>query len=512
MGYILKDIATIKEPARISLSGLPNFIQLSSKTTGGTAFQARIVPVSTSYISITIQDSQSGIRNLVSTTEPANVEGSVFYLSTDILETTENIKAALLTDSYIAANFDVYSDIIWNSGTPTVNGVVLKAKEIGSEFNLTIAGSGATITFIATGASSDSIKGNAPVVEISVDMYRESTTAPIHTQPPSGSLGKPIITLTKSYNGLPIWFDLNGVAAQNINYLAPTGALNTWFDTGTLTAYRGLVRKSGYNNTPIYATEILYAISGYGELIDTLNFAEYVYTAAPIKTLTERPVVPYMKGQREYITFLLGAALTGKQISILQRAYTGTGVYIGSVTKAAVATSQLHAINSCAFDFTDLLTSYPDTVKLTATLSMGGALISEPLVYEVRPECLHTLNQFYFINRLGGWDTFNFDGPTVEDVKPNIETYNKTVTPAYTKAEGVEGVYLADLDQDFTIQGAPITYEVAEWLRQLVASKVIIDMEGRRIVIDEFTLKPQAGEYMTPVIKYRLSETFTNGY
>ena len=143
---------------------------------------------------------------------------------------------------------------------------------------------------------------------------------------------------------------------------------------------------------------------------------------------------------------------------------------------------------------------------------MGGALISEALVYEVRPECLHTLNQFYFINRLGGWDTFNFDGPTVEDVKPNIETYNKTVTPAYTKAEGVEGVYLADLDQDFTIQGAPITYEVAEWLRQLVASKVIIDMEGRRIVIDEFTLKPQAGEYMTPVIKYRLSETFTNGY
>lgn len=455
MGYILKDIAEITEPARVSLSGLPNFIKIASKTSGGTRYEVRIAPTSHTAVLVTIQDGGGGIRALQGTTDPEAVEGSVFFISTDPLETAENLKAALLNDSYIFANYDVYSDISWNAGAPTVNGVVVKAKDIGVEFNLTVTGAGATVTAISAGTSTDSLRGAEPIVEVSVDLYREEAGQYIHTAAPAGSLGTPIITLSKSYNGAPVWFDLNGIAAQNLsfswlndetagirkNYINPesfiegnysfvngnhvnginwlsinmqpvpdylkgqkmtlsgggivtsgvaavvvrdsggavilkiagdsaatfpmtftvplnaatwgftvanelnigqdptaahfvnsfqleVGASATsftpfdvwqWFNTGTATAYRALVRKGNFSQVPFYISEILYAITGYGYLENPRELLPYAYVNSPVKTLTERPTAPYVKGQKEYINFLIGTSLTGKQISLLQR-------------------------------------------------------------------------------------------------------------------------------------------------------------------------------------------------
>lgn len=512
MGYILKDIAEITEPARVSLSGLPNFIQIASKTSGGTRYEVRIAPTSPTAVLVTIQDGGGGIRAIQGTTDPEAVEGSVFFISTDPLETAENLKAALLNDNYIFANYDVYSDISWNAGAPTVNGVVVKAKDIGTEFNLTVTGAGATVTAISAGTSTDSIRGSEPIVEVAVDLYREDAGQYIHTAAPAGSLGAPIITLSKSYNGAPIWFDLNGIAAQNLQFTPPP-AIHTWFNTGTLTAYRALVRKGNFSQVPFYISEILYALTGYGDILEAKDFTPYIFVSDPIKTLTEKPATPYIYDQREFINILVGTPLTGKQIHLIRRAYDGAGRFLGSSTiGAALGSSNVKGINSFSFNFNVLLTTWPTTVKLTATLEMGGAMISEPLEYYVRPECLHIRNEFYFLNRLGGWDTFNFDGTTVEENRPINENYNRTVTPSYNNAQGVEATYLADLETVYTVQGAPVGEDVAEWLKQLLASKVILDMDGRRILIEDFTLRVTAGDMSIPTIKYRLSETYTNGY
>lgn len=509
MGYILKDIAIIQEPARVSLSGLPNFIRISSKTSGGTLFQSRIVPTSSAAILVTVQDSEGGIRVLLGTTDVEAVGGSVFFISTDAMETAENLKAALLNDSYMAANFDIFSDITWPAA---VNGVIIKAKDMGAEFNLIITAAGATVTAIASGTVNDTIRGNAPIVDVSADIYEESTAQYVHTGPPAGSLGKPLITLSKSYNGTPLWFDLNGIAAQNLAFAPPLVGNGIWFNTGTIKAFRALLRKGGYSQTPFFISEILYALTGFGKLDENVDLIPYVFTAASVKTLTDKPKTPYMVGQREFITFLLGAPLAGKQIGLLLRAFDGMGAYLGGITAAPSSTSVLHAVNSCAFSFNTILSQHPKAVTVSAAVTMGGALITEPQEYEVRPECLHVQNEFYFLNRLGGWDTFNFDGETVEDVKPVGETFTRTVTPTYNKAQGVEGVYLADLESVKTVQGTPVKKDVAEWLKQLVASKVILDKDGRRIIIEDFTLQVSSGELSTPIIKYRQSETFTNGY
>lgn len=509
MGYIIKDIATITEPARVSLSGLPNFIIFESKTAGGTKFKARIFPTSGTEIIITVQDNEGGVRALNGTLDPAEVGGVVFFISSEILDTVENIKAAFLTSAYITANFDVYNEIDWGGGAVTTGGVIIEAKDNGAEFNLVIGATGATVTTLAAGTDTDTISEGENIVEIAIDLYADTVTEPIHTAPPAGSLGAFIITLSKSYNGLPVWFDLNGIAAQNLAFTPPLP--DTWYNPGTLTAYRALARKGNYNQTPFYISEILYALSGYGALTDGREWLPYAYTAAPVPTLTEKPATPYRIGQREFLTFLLGAPLPGKQIGILQRAYDGAGAYLGAVTVGTVATSTLQAINTRQFTFDGLLSTYPDAVRVTASLVMGGAVISTPQEYDVRPECLHLQNEFYFLNRLGGWDTFNFDATTTEESKPVFETYARTVTPEYSAAQGVQGVHSADLETSLTVQGAPVSAEVSEWLKQLLASKVILDSEGRRVIVESFTLRETAGEDSAPIMRYRHSETFTNG-
>lgn len=512
MGYILKDIANILEPARLSLSGLPNFIQLSSKTASGTAYQSRITPTSATAISISLTDTDGGVRVITGTTDPEEVGAGVFFISSDLLERAENIKQALIEDPYIAANYNVFSDVSWNAGAPSVNGVIVQALANGAEFNLAVTATGATVTSITTGASSDTLKGEAPIVEIYVDLYREEVGSFLGNSDPAGSLGIPAITLSKSYNGAPVWFDLNGIVAQKLDFNTPSSDVGAWFDAGTVTAYRAMVRRGGYTNTPIYISDKLYALTGYGEVEEKIQLDDYAYKVAPIKLLTQRPVLPYIQGQREYITFLLGAPLTGKQVSILLRAYDGAGNFLASLQVGSVNTSQLNGVNCCAFNFDELMAENPTAVKLTAALTVRGALISNVVEYSVRPECLHKSKPFYFINRLGGWETFNFDGSTVEEVKPENASYSRTVTPEYDKAHGVEGLYYADIGSTYTVQGAPVSYEVAEWLKQMAAAKVVLDEEGRRVIVEDVTLRLSEGQTTIPVIKYRLSETYTNGY
>lgn len=506
MGYVINNIANITEPARLSLSGLPNFIQIASRTGGGSAYRGRITPTSQTSISVTVVDKAGGSRTITGTTDKTAVGGSVFYISTNPLETTENIKAALLNDAYISANYTVFSDISWNDGAPEVNGVLMVALEWGQEYNLVMTASGATIG-TANGNMNDSIKGSEPMVTISADVYAVESRY-IQDLPPNGEPGKHIVTLSKTYSGSPIWFDLNGVAAQNLGFEDPMKPINTWFGTGTYSAIRALLRKGNEVQTPFFVTEILYTLSGYGNLSDERELAGRAFRAAPVKTLTDRPETPYMKGQREYINFARGAALGGKVMQIIKRAYNGSGAYLGSRTVAGLRFENAFIINSCAFNFDDLLNAYPTAVKLTAALIMNGSIASEVLEYTVNPECFHSENVFHFINRYGGWDTFNFDGTIETSSKPENETYQRTVTPQYDAAHGVEGVYLSDVETVVAVEGAPVNSEIAEWLRQFAAAKVILNNEGRRIILEEFNLKISPGEMVVPAFKYRYSDDY----
>lgn len=515
MDYIIRDIAEITPPRRVTLAALPNFIQIASKPRTGEYYAATITPLSPSAVSVTVADNVGGARTFIGTLDPQRVGGQVFYLSADPLETAENLRAAMLADDWLAANYEIYTPLAWAGGGVTSTGVEIRSRGQGSAFNLNITAVGAMVNGVTPSSSSDSLKGNEPTADIYADIYAVDADHVGEFDRPAGrALGRRLVTLAKTYAGDPVWFDLNGIAAGAGPWNAPP-EVPGWFDAGTAQPYRAELIRGGYNRTPFYLSDVLWIVDGYGRLSADELAGAYVYDGDVIRLLTGRPVTPYVRGQREYLNFILedpykGTALDPFTVSVVYKAFDGTGEYLGAIQAHTQARETFHVVNSCVLDLDAVLDANPTAARVAVSLQRDGVTISNDQVYEIRRECLVKPVTFSFINRLGGWDAVTFDGSEAYEIRTEADTYRRTVTPAYDKAHGVEAVHVTRLGETVTVSAAPVSRAVAEWLAELAAARVILDSAGRRIVLDEFTLKIAPGNMHTPAMKYHYSDTYTN--
>lgn len=199
-------------------------------------------------------------------------------------------------------------------------------------------------------------------------------------------------------------------------------------------------------------------------------------------------------------------------LRVAYRAYATGGAYLGVIYSHDVTRAALSVVNTCALNMDAVLDAYPLAGEIKVALARGTAPVSNDMEYQVRPDCLHTLRPFTFLNRLGGWDTFNFDAPVLDEIKPASDTFNKTVAPGFTRGDSIETVYATTLENTLTVEGTPVSDKVADWLKELAAARVILDGSGNYVVMDEFTLRKSSASFnmQIPTIKYHLSETYTN--
>lgn len=475
------------------------------------------------YSRLTITEA-TGMAHLFSgTSNRSDVGGSVYYIAASRADTAENLRQALLSDKWVAANFEVRIPSIWSNDTVS-NGetVNIRSKGAGDEYNIDITGlaSAYNIEWInEVSQNNDSISGEASSVEISLDVYVDPPVFLGATDRPTTSelLGTFALSLSKTYTGEPVWFDINAPFARSGRYNIPSSSPG-WFDTGTIRAARFVARVAGVDNFAFYISNALYMVNGYSYHSDPVDIEDYVYDNRKIKLLTNKPRTTYMRGQREYLNFILSdmnRGVTGAPdwaVYILYRAYDSVGNYLGNWQSDAVNRTTLSMVNTCSLRIDEVLDNYPLAGLIKVSLAREGAIISSDLEYTIRPQELHTLNQFTFLNKLGGWDSFNFDAPTMEDTRVAFDTFTRTVTPEHTKSEGVESAYAARLDVPLSVTGAPVTDEVAEWLKELAASLVVLDSAGNYIIKTEFTLPTSEGakNMQVPAMRYKLSETYTN--
>lgn len=531
MGYVSKDIAVITEPDIVTLSAVPNFVQFASKSGVKTYFEVNVrvnVTSSTSGVIpsltlIRITDASGTIHSYRGTTNAEDVGGSTFYVSTETSDTAENLRQALLADKWFSANYEAVIPFVWQGGNPR-NGSVLniKSKGAGTDFNITMVApnntnnSAYTFDWInPTSRNNDTISGEASTAEINLDIYTDPDVFLGQDDRPitARRLGTYVTTLQKTYAGSPVWFELNALFSQYIGYNRPSGS-SGWFDTGTLRTYRFTAKVKAINSFYFYQSNALYVLHGYGPASEDLDLSQYVYNDNRIKLLTDKPRTPYIRGQKEYLNFLFSDPQRGISqpldftLRVAYRAYTTSDNYLGTVYGQEKARISFSIVNTCHLDIDAVIDQYPTAGIVRVALARGTALVSNDLEYVVRPDCLHTLRQFSFINRLGGWDAFNFDAGIKDEIKPSVETYNKTLTPSYQKGDSIETVYNTTLANTFTIEGAPVTDDVAAWLKELAAARVILDNDGNYIIIEDFTLQVTGANknMQKPTIKYRLSE------
>ena len=531
MGYISKDIAVITEPDIVTLSAVPNFVQFASKPADKmyleVNIQVNVTPSTSGVIPsltlIQITDASGFPHTYRGTTNTEGVGGSTFYVSNETSDTAENLRQVLLADKWFSANFEAVIPFLWQDGNLR-NGAVLniKSKGAGTDFNIGIeapnnAGNAAyTFTWInRISRNNDSISGEASTAEVDLDIYVVPDVFLGQDDKPitPARLGKYVTTLQKTYAGVPVWFELNTLFSQYGGYNLPPGT-SGWFDTGTSRVYRFTAKVKALNSFYFYQSNALYVLHGHGLASEGPDLSRYVYNGNTIKLLTDKPRTPYIRGQKEYLNFIFSDPQRGVSqpidftLRIAYRVYSTSDMYLGTVYGQEKARADFWVVNTCQLDIDAVLDQYPTAGIIRVALARGTALVSNDLEYTIRPECLHMLRQFSFINRLGGWDAFNFDAGIKDEIKPSVDTYNKTITPLYQKGDSIETVYNTTLANTITVEGAPVTDDVAIWLKQLAAARVILDSDGNYIIIEDFTLQVTAANknMHKPTIKYRLSE------
>lgn len=520
MGYLTKDIAVLTEPQIISLAGAPNFVTFASKPAVKTYIDIDVqiaatpaTPANNTLLRVT--EAGGTVHDFRGTTNPDNVAGSTFLIAADKADTAENLREALLAIDWIAANFDIQIAAAWVGGQ-LVNGdtLTIKGKGAGDDFELAVLApnNGANTAYVITTRSAvstdtDSIKGNAAAAEIELDVYEDPDTMLGGDDRPTTTAraGRYIVSLQKTYTGAPVWFDVNGPFSRYGGYKLPP--LAGWADTGTAKKFRFIAKVRAANSRVFYYSNALYAINGYNRLNEQLTYADHVFTGDVFDLLTEAPTVPHVRGQKAYLNFIYSqqAAAT---IAVEYSAFSRAGNFIGRHTTHSIPSSQLHIVNTLALDIDAVLDMYPSAGEVRAAVTSNGVLASSAQAYRIMPECLHDLREFVFLNRLGGWDVFNFDAAETQDITREAKTYSTATTP--TSVGGPLHVYGVDLTDTYTVEGAPVSDDVAEWLKQFAASRVILDSQLREIIIEDFTLSIGENGLHVPTLKYRLNDTFTN--
>jgi hypothetical protein len=543
MGYVIKDIAVIDEPDVLSLSDEPNFVVFSTKP-GGTdvpfEFNVEVRAVSGAVLDwdtltlFRISTADGTVHTWQGSTDTIKVGGYTYFIGTTASDTAYNMYLALLRDTWLTSLFDitpVYT-IATGGGITAPISINVKSKGAGNMYNISVAApndpqaQAYAITYVSMPSrSGDTISGStARGVDIALDIYTNPDTFLGAPDDPTvaGKLGTYAVTLLKAYRNAPLWFDANALWRQYpAAAIPPAGYPAGWFDTQSIKAYRFIASVRDTNSYPFYISPALYVLGGSAPLGDAVELApDYVYlnSAASaqslVKPLTHKPLTGYMRGQLAFFNFILSdpdrynPAPTDYTLHIQYTALSPSGAPLGVIYGQPIARAALAMVNTCVLDIDSVLDAYPSAGIVKVALAKDSVAVSEATAYEILPECLHTLNVLAFVNRLGGWDAYNLDAHPIDEIAPASTTYEATVGAGWRRGDAVEATYSVGLNRSITVDGAPVTDEVAAWLRELAMSPCVLDSEGNRVVIEDMQLSvaDDTRDMQAVSITYRYSD------
>jgi len=532
-GYFTRVIAReSKTPEIVSLSRNPNYIEFESLNESG---QNKLIDISMEVLSTDIDVSKSDIiiietatgntHEIKGTKDESEVNNTTFFVHEDKSITAENIRACLNQDIFFRSNFKITIPFV-NNVRSLDNGYIIRIQSLGAGVNYSFRFDNLDSDFIRlTGnpedtTNDDSIDGGKGDTEIKVEIYKDTGIfLGVDDTPQSNDLlGTHIAELTKAYFGKPVWFNLNYLTGVNKVFSNEFLNADSWCDTGTLTDYRVVARKSdSVNIIPFYISKVLYAITGYKRNLELNSLSDYVYNTQRkniVKPLTNKTARTHVRGQKQYFNFILADpdrnTTTDYNLGIICKLYTQSKKLIETVTGHEQSRKLFNIVNTIELDLDGAIGEIPNVGYVEVCLHRSGVQISTDITFNVLPECIYPLKDFAFLNSLGGWESFNFSGTETTDFKTDTNTIYKTQTPEHTISSEIESVYSKEVSEQFIVQSSPLKKDVVEWLEELSASDVVYELSTKRyIIVDEFNLKPNTkDDLFTVEMKYHYSDSY----
>jgi hypothetical protein len=561
MGYFVKNIAKeSKKPARVSLSDNPNFIEFEGiKDRPDVPVDIELVVVGKGFLwneekeeyenitEFTVVESDTVTEHkFKGTTEIAEVGSNVFYLGPPDADNdglpawtsqqiANSLRNCLIKNAFFKSNFNI--DVVFNAnrGLPEQTNVIhLVSKGAGQKYTFTINKHAEfETTFLKINGQTDNssigdtLGEGYNIVDINIDIYKNTGVQLGQDDVPSASLGEYVTTLTKSYSYSPLWFDVN---AMNRNtYSSAFLTAEGWCDAGTVndfrfTAGRVITAPEIYEDSVFYYSDVLYTITGYDRTLEANDLSDYVYDTHRnliVKPLTRQKALPHVKGQSQYFNFIMSDPDRGQglreeyEFGILFKLYSQSGKHLADKVRHQKERAEFAIVNTVKLDIDSVVKDSEIAGGLQvgiveAHLCRDGKAVSEPLKFTILPDYLYHVNDFAFLNSLGGWSSFNFCGTEQTDFKTTSNTIFKTLTPDHTISGEIESVYSKEVSEQFVVQSMPVKRDVADWLKELSASPAVYQLATKRyIVVDEMNIKHNSTDELFRVeMKYHYSDTF----
>lgn len=515
------NIANVQEPKAVSLTSTPNFLVFESLESSGTIVDVSLKVLDTTltedYTEFVILETESETyHSFRGTRDRQAVNSNTFFIDESTANTAQNIRGCLRQNAFFKSKFTISIPPV-NTGGVYSNGDTLVIRSLSTGVQYSFSFDALNPLFLEITGDPTSTENNDTIsmgadTEIEVDIYRTIDCIGSDT----GVFGQYLTSLSKSYNNATLWFDVNSYTKNTQTY-SNAFLFEEWSNTGTLNGYRLIGHRfDGVTREAFYVSNCIYTLTGYARALDDTDLSIYVYdTANPniVKPLTTQPTLTHVPGQKQYFNFILSFAQRYENVSfeigILYRLYSQSRVYLGDYHSHEIDVNALDQVNTVALDL-DAAIDDLNVGIVEVYLTRNQTPISEPLKFEVKPACLHPVKDFAFLNSLGGWSSFNFEGRTATDFKTEPTTINKTQTPGFSVSSELESVASKDVEEVFTVKTSPLRGEVIEWLKELASSVAVYEIKTKRyIIVEEFNIfKNSKDDLFEFEMRYRYSDKF----
>lgn len=478
------------------------------------------------------------------------------------LETLKNLKACLLREELAYTNLSIYLNVedmridcsyIGRNPDCVLDDIV--SSTIPIEKGNTIDYAKISTSKISETTTTDTIDYGTGSYQIELEVYTDHQVFPGTDDGPR--MGSYMTTLSKSYFGKALWFDLSTLLSKKVSY-SPAFLteleldksdphFRLWSNAGTMTDYRFIAKRTdGAIHQPFYYSSPLYALNGYNYTLNPfdlekdeqgnsyiLDFSQDFYTDkfTKVKPLTTHFHRTHIKGQKQYFNYIhkyhwtslkiAGADNLVPSIALHYRLYTQSGTLIGKYTGPGQEEKDFAKVNTALLPLDQFLPQYKGKTvgridvylcrwhkSQYLGIDESEVVISTPVTFRILPEVLNEVNDFAFLNQLGGWDTVNFGGRSSAEFKTSSTTIYKTLQPDFNLQSEIESVATQTVQEQKIAQTSPITQDTLQWLRQMSASPAVYELSTKRyVLIDDMSLKYNSTDDLYQVeMKYHYTD------
>ncbi|MDR1809634.1 MAG: hypothetical protein LBR34_04425 [Prevotella sp.] len=537
MGYYLKDnVAEVIVPPKVTLAGNPAFVEFRSLT------EATETP---DFYTLTVHGYNEGnemplfrINELKSkqsycisgTTERGEAGDSLFYidpLHPDPAAVAENIRNCLMKRPFFRNNFELVIPFTHAEENESCIEIRPKGKGINFAFEFELQTDSPLVAFEGEPAdteTSDSIAGNAENCTLVLDIYSNTGVFPGENDAPSDTQrGKFLASLSKNYYEKHLWFDVNMLLRRKVAYSSAFLDSALWCDAGTVCDYRFTAKRNAdANSERFYCSGVMYVLNGCDKYLASGNMDDYTFDVMSpftVRPLTNRSVVSHTKGQKQYFNFILKDALhspdipmTESLIGLSYRFYTRSGEYTGDNIAHEQNQRSFHIVNTIEIGLDRQIEIHENITgtkvgKVDVSLCCDEIEASEAITFKIEPEYMQGLNDFAFLNRLGGWESFNFGGTSAVELKPKRETAYATLVPDFGVSSHLESAAQCSVEESLCVKTLPLNRSEMAWLRELSSAAAVYELRTKRaVIIDDLTLKYNSkDELFQAEMKYHYS-------